>query len=428
MNPNAQRWPVKRLRFVTTSPSKKEVRCVNENTEVSFVPMEAIGEDGQIETAGTKTIGEVQNGYTYFRDGDVVIAKITPCFENGKGAIVGGLINAIGFGTTELHVIRSSKDLDARFLFYITKSYQFRKLGEGEMYGAGGQKRVPESFIQNFRQPIPTVTEQRMIADFLDGETSSLNSLINAKRALIELALDKRKSFVSEACIRGLHSGVKKMYSGIATVGEVPLHWRIVRNKTLFREIDERSVDGAEDLLTVSHITGVTRRSEKPEVTMFMAESLDGYKKCKKDDLIINTMWAWMGALGISGCDGIVSPAYNVYRLREKAFPAYLDLLYRTPQYITEFTRWSKGVWESRLRLYPFEFFQVLTPLPPLEEQQAIVAAVERATGGTQNAVIRLEESISKLEEYRSALISASVTGQIDVRRYRSQEANAPWQ
>jgi type I restriction enzyme S subunit len=175
----------------------------------------------------------------------------------------------------------------------------------------------------------------------------------------------------------------------------------------------------------VSHITGVTRRSEKPEVTMFMAESLDGYKKCKKDDLIINTMWAWMGALGISGCDGIVSPAYNVYRFREKVLPAYLDLLYRTPQYITEFTRWSKGVWESRLRLYPFEFLQILTPLPPFEEQQAIVAAVERTTGGIESEVATLKESVSKLEEYRCAIISAAVTGQIDVRNYRPQEAAA---
>jgi type I restriction enzyme S subunit len=425
MSGRAQDWPLKRLRFVTTSPTKREVRHFDEETEVSFVPMESIGEDGQIEATETKTIGEVQSGYTYFRNGDVVIAKITPCFENGKGAIARGLINTIGFGTTELHVIRSSKDLDARFLFYITKSHQFRKLGEGEMYGAGGQKRVPESFIQDFRQPMPSITEQREIADFLDYETSRLSGLISAKKALIDLALEKRKSFVSEICTRGLHYGVKKRHSGVATVGEVPLHWRIIRNKALFCEIDQRSVDGAEELLSVSHITGVTRRSEKPEVTMFMAESLDGYKKCKKDDLIINTMWAWMGALGISGCDGIVSPAYNVYRLREKVLPAYLDLLYRTPQYITEFTRWSKGVWESRLRLYPFEFFQVLTPLPPYEEQQAIVAAVERATGGVQDAVIRLEESISKLEEYRTVLISGAVIGQIDVRNYRPLEASA---
>ena len=112
-----------------------------------------------------------------------------------------------------------------------------------------------------------------------------------------------------------------------------------------------------------------------------------------------------------------------MYRLKQKAVPKFFDLLYRTPQYITEFTRWSKGVWESRLRLYPFEFLQILTPVPPPDEQQVIVDAVERETGGQLKAIATLETSISKLAEYRSALISAAVTGQIDVRNYRPQEA-----
>jgi type I restriction enzyme S subunit len=110
-------WPEKRLRFVTSSPSKKEVRGVDADTEVSFIPMEAIGEDGEIETEIIKTIGEVKTGYTYFRNGDVVIAKITPCFENGKGAIARGLMNKIGFGTTELHVVRPTKELLLIWLF-----------------------------------------------------------------------------------------------------------------------------------------------------------------------------------------------------------------------------------------------------------------------------------------------------------------------
>lgn len=279
--------------------------------------------------------------------------------------------------------------------------------------------------MAHIRVPCPPIDQQRGIADFLDREMAGIDALVKAKRDLIERFQEKRRSYIADVCLRGLDRGVPMQASNIPTVGRVPRHWTVVRNKLLFREIDERSVDGAEELLTVSHITGVTRRSEKPEVTMFMAESLEGYKKCRRDDLIINTMWAWMGALGISGSDGIVSPGYNVYRFKQKAVPKFFDLLYRTPEYITEFTRWSKGVWESRLRLYPFEFLQILTPVPPLDEQQVIVDAVERETGGQLKAIATLEMSISKLAEYRSALISAAVTGQIDVRTYRPQEAAA---
>jgi type I restriction enzyme, S subunit len=284
---------------------------------------------------------------------------------------------------------------------------------------------VDRNDIHPIRTALPPLPEQRTIADFLDRETAAIDALISSKTSLIDRFHEKRRCYIAEVCLRGLDRSAPSKSSGIPTVGRVPRHWTVVRNKMLFREIDERSVDGTEELLTVSHITGVTRRSEKPEVTMFMAESLAGYKRCRRDDLIINTMWAWMGALGVSGSNGIVSPGYNVYRLKQKAVSKFFDLLYRTPQYITEFTRWSKGVWESRLRLYPFEFLQILTPVPPLDEQQVIVDAVERETGGQLKAIATLQTSISKLAEYRSALISAAVTGQIDIRNYHPQEAAA---
>lgn len=123
-------------------------------------------------------------------------------------------------------------------------------------------------------------------------------------------------------------------------LGEIPRHWTTQRNKHIFREIDERSDTGEEELLSVSHLTGVTPRSEK-NVTMFMAETLGGYKLCSPGDLVINTMWAWMGALGTSDYKGTVSPSYNVYRVRQNEnFNAkYLDLLYRTPQHVAEINR-----------------------------------------------------------------------------------------
>lgn len=172
-------WSIKRLRYALTLPTKAEIRGLPLDRTVSFVPMEAVGEYGGLSLEQTRLIDDVLNGYTYFRDGDVLVAKITPCFENGKGALADKLEGGIGFGTTELHVLRAGRELVSRFLFYLTLGEDFRKLGTAEMYGAGGQKRVPESFIRELRHPIPPLDEQRKIVAFLDSETSRINALIS---------------------------------------------------------------------------------------------------------------------------------------------------------------------------------------------------------------------------------------------------------
>src|SRR5262249_31709970 len=173
-----------------------------------------------------------------------------------------------------------------------------------------------------------------------------------------------------------------------------------------------------EDLLTVSHISGVTPRSEKPDVTMFMAESNEGYKVCQPGDLVVNTMWAFMGAVGVAPQVGCVSPSYNVYRPRDPSsfVPAFLDLLYRVDAYKCDMLRFSKGIWHSRLRLYPEAFLNLLTVKPPRAEQEQILKYIESQTASGKVLFAKLQNSIARLQEYRAALISAAVTGQIDVR------------
>ena len=136
-----EHWTVTRLRFVARlNPSKSEIKNTPGDTLVSFLPMEAIGDDGQLDLSRTKPFEEVSSGYTYFAEGDVTLAKITPCFENGKGALMKGLTAGFGFGTTELIVARPIVNaIESEYLTCVFNSHTFRKLGESEMYGAGGQ-------------------------------------------------------------------------------------------------------------------------------------------------------------------------------------------------------------------------------------------------------------------------------------------------
>jgi type I restriction enzyme S subunit len=197
-----------------------------------------------------------------------------------------------------------------------------------------------------------------------------------------------------------------------------------MRSKHIFRELDIRSTDGSEELLSVSHLTGVTPRAQKEDVNMFLAESNEGYKRVEVGDLAINTMWAWMGALGFSHYCGIVSPSYNVYRFRTSACTDYYDLLFHIPNFVKEMTRHSTGVWESRLRLYPKAFFEIRCPVPPPEEQRAIANYVQETTGKTEQILAALTRQVDHLTEYRAALIHECVTGQrrVDVDRATDAE------
>ena len=208
-------------------------------------------------------------------------------------------------------------------------------------------------------------------------------------------------------------SGARLKYSGIEWLGDIPDHWEVRPAKFFFREVNERSARGEEELLSVSHLTGVTPRSSK-NVTMFMAASYVGHKLCRKGDLVINTMWAWMGALGVAAQIGIVSPAYAVYRPLPGSplSPSYAGLLLRTQPYVDEYTCRSTGIQASRLRLYPDHFLSVPVVCPPAAEQREIVERVEMETRDLSAAIAAATNEIELLLEYRTRLIADVVTGQ----------------
>ena len=203
--------------------------------------------------------------------------------------------------------------------------------------------------------------------------------------------------------------------AGVSWVGSIPAHWPEKRAKYYFKEIDDRSQAGDEEMLSVSHITGVTPRSQK-NVTMFKAESNVGQKRCQPGDLIINTMWAWMSALGVSNHTGIVSPAYGVYRPRSNQDYDYyyLDSLLRIEGYRSEYICRSTGIRSSRLRLYPDKFLSMPVVCPPQEEQQTI-ARFLKAQGRLFRKFIRNKRQfIELLKEQKQNVINQAVTRGLD--------------
>ena len=289
-----------------------------------------------------------------------------------------------------------------------------RELGS-EVHGSTMQHLTKDRF-GGFKLQLPPPVLQETISNYLDRETAQIDGLIAEKERMLALLEEKRAALISRVVTRGLDPNAPLKSSGQEWLGEIPAHWLVERAKNLFTVRDERSDDGTEELLTVSHITGVTSRAEK-DVYMFEADDKAGYKRCLPGDLAINTLWAWMGAMGISPLAGIVSPDYHVYTSKGELLTEYVDLLCRSRPFVAEVSRWSKGVWSSRLRLYPENFFEMRLPVPPHDEQAAIVRAVEADQRKANALRESLQLSITLAKERRAALITAAVTGRIPLEK-----------
>lgn len=202
-----------------------------------------------------------------------------------------------------------------------------------------------------------------------------------------------------------------------AWLDEFPAHWEVLRIKNLFQEMDGRSETGSEELLSVSHYTGVTLKRESLENEddhLTNAESLVGYKLVQQGDLVINIMLAWNGSLGISPYNGITSPAYCVYRIKGDNNPEYFGYLFTTNLFKAEFRRHSTGIIDSRLRLYSDKFFRIFTVVPPKNEQDEIVQYIKAHEEKINLFIQKKQRFIELLKEQKLFVINKAVIYGLD--------------
>lgn len=208
--------------------------------------------------------------------------------------------------------------------------------------------------------------------------------------------------------------------SGFDWIGQIPSHWGLLKSKFLWRESFNTSATGTEDLLSVSQYDGVTPANGS------RSESLVGYKVVEENNLVINIMLAWMGGLGVSAYNGLVSPAYCVYKLQGDNNPKYMHYLYKTPMYLAEFARHSTGVIPSRWRMYTDDFGQVLTLIPPRKEQDAMVEYLDIATAKIDEAIAQQRQMIELLNERRQIIISRIITKGLDAKA-KMKDSGIEW-
>lgn len=383
------------------------------------------------ESEGTLVLrsSNVQQGNIVFDDNVFVKTIIPPrlrtqlgdiliCSRNGSRALIGknAMIGPDAAGLTFgafMTVFRSGLN---RFLYWMFNSQIFELQSASFLTSTINQLTIGN--LNGFEVLLPPPDEQIAISTFLARETSKIDELVAEQRRLIELLTEKRQAIISRAVTKGLNPHAHMKASGVEWLGEVPAHWDVLRIANVFNEVNDPGNDQL-PVLSVSIHDGVSDKElDDDELDRKVTRSDDRtkYKRVTKNDLVYNMMRAWQGGFGTVTVDGMVSPAYVVARPRTALSTAYIEHVLRTPQAIEQMRRFSRGVTDFRLRLYWDEFKNLTVPLPPRSEAIAICKHIEAMIESFDAICGVSEESIDLLQERRTALISAAVTGKIDVR------------
>lgn len=402
LGPIPEHWEVKKLKHVTQINPAKDAAINKDSTElVVFLPMEKVKENGEIDCELMKPISDLWNGFTFFKRNDVIVAKITPCFENGKGALLNKLTTEIGFGSTEFHVLRAKESILPEFLYFITKSEIFMKIGEAFMSGAAGQKRVPTDFISEFNFAVPSLPEQTAIADFLDRKTAELDSLIDKKQRLIRLYEEEKAALINKAVTRGLDPQVSLKPSGIEWLGQIPAHWEVKKLKWV---------------LTICSGDGIKSEQIKPEGTcpVYGGNGIMGYTEnfnSEKIDVIIGRVGAKCGNVRLVSGKKWISDNALVAQIKPGFDIAFISILLEALNLNNMANQNAQPLITGRM------VKEKKIILPPFSEQTAIVAHIEHECARIDRIIAKFRKQIELFKEYRAALISEVVTGKIDVRQ-----------
>lgn len=417
-----EKWVIKKLKYVAEiNPTKDQSIDSNSMEPVTFLPMERVGENGEIDCELKKPIKDLWSGFTFFRKNDVIIAKITPCFENGKGALLNNLETEFGFGSTEFHVLRANSNTYPEFLFYLSRSEIFMKVGEAFMSGAAGQKRVPTDFISEFVFSVPSLPEQTAIASFLDRKTAEIDQLIANKEKLIAFYEEEKTAIINHAVTKGLDPKVKTKPSGVDWLGDIPEHWEVKKLKYVaaikygLGQPPKEKGDG----LPIIRATNVFRGKIDTNNLVFVDPEDVPYERdpiLRENDIIVVRSGAYTADSAIipKEFDGAVAGYDMVIRsyMNNPKFLSYCLL----SNYVLKKQLLLHAIRAAQPHLNREELGETVILLPPIPEQSAIVTHIEAECSRLDTIIDKFKKQIELFKEYRATLISEVVTGKIDVR------------
>jgi len=390
--------------------------------DVTFMPLEAVWSGDGADVSRTRPVEEVASGYVRFMEGDVLCPKVTPTFQAGRSMVVPPIPNQVGAATTEVHVVRPKTGLaDPRFLMYRLLTQDFLSEGVSRFQGVAGLQRVPAEFLMDLPVADLPVEEQRRIADFLDDQVARIDGLVQHVKTLVDLLGERFDAEVDAAVTRGTRDGAPVRETGIVGLELVPKHWDI-------RQL--RTIGIARIGLTYSPNDEV----ENPEQGTFVirAGNIQGGRIVQGDDVYVDkvipgelvlrlgdiVMCSRNGSARLIGKSARVGPEnvgqswgafMTVFRSHAND---YLEWVFRSSLFKSQLGRYATSTINQLTRETLLSF---RVPFPPDEERAQIREALESRAAGASDLLNPLGVQLSQLEERKRALITAAVTGALDV-------------
>lgn len=417
-------WTMRPLRYVAAiDPGKSQVAHLPDDLEVSFLPMEDVGIGGVLEPTESRRLGEVRDGYTYLRDGDVTFAKISPSFQNHKGGRAEGLVNGLGFATSELTVLRPRPDVDGRYLQYVISSDLFVGAGCATLHGVAGQQRVDSRFVRGFKVPLPSLEVQRRVADMLDAETVRIDTLI-AKNYTVLSSLAQR--IVSLRAELLWPTEARRAWTGSpldAPTSAVPSATKVqyvvpvrVAGGTPATGIDAYWSEDPGDLpwFGVGDFAHGRATEEPSRRVTDSGVDAAGLKVMQRGDLLLAMYGATSGKAGVLSEPGTTNQAVMAMRSDPRVLQQdYLIEWFNFARPYAYEKAESRSSTQPNLNAGQIEKFSIRCPSLP--EQDAATKALDHARGAADALQRRVERQIDLLRTRRRALITAAVTGQITI-------------
>ena len=397
--------------------------------------------------SGVEWIGQIPEewhysrvgNYFYFKSGDSLTSEEMP--DDGKYIVYGAngirgkynkynldgkyiLLGRVGALCGNVHIVNGKKWITEHALIAYKKGniveefmgYVFASMDLKQYSKASAQPVISSDTISSLIFPLPCVDEQKRISEFLDDKIGEVDTIVEKTKASIDEYKKYRKAIVIKAVTKGLHPNVDMKQTDSDWIGEIPAHWDYVRIQRLFETIDERNEDENALLLSLYTALGVKPRNELEEKGN-KASTVINYKKVQKNDVIVNKLLAWMGAIGYSDYEGVTSPDYDVYRARKGANVVrnYYNEYFRNTCFNGDCYKYGHGIMLMRWRTYPEEFLRIRVPNPPLEEQQEIADYLAEKCGEIDTLIAKKEAFVEEMEAYKKSLIYEYVTGKKEV-------------
>ena len=318
-----------------------------------------------------------------------------------------------GMCTPVVHVCESKQDKHyiAYYLQFMAQANVFKLISNGIRQNTSDFRSWDK--VGAIPITLPNISEQHAIVNYLKDKTLKIDQYVAARERERELLDSLKQSEIANIVTKGLNPNAPMKDSGIPWIGLIPKHWEVKRLRNFLKLVSEKG-HGDMTLLSVTREQGVIERNveSKEENHNFIPDDLNNYKLVKRGQFVINKMKSWQGSYGVSSYDGIVSPAYYVCEL---SFPCkdFFSLAIRSKSYIPFFTQYSKGIRVDQWDLSPIGLKSIPFVVPPLSEQQAIVAYINEKISKIDSCLADLQAEIDYLKEFKQRLISDAVTGQI---------------